>query len=74
MTELTKKYNLLDKSSKRSVLDYMEYLLNKKVKSPKSRMIDYKKKILNVSVWSDADIDFILESQDKFTQWKIHEW
>ena len=57
MTELTKKYNLLDKNSKRSVLDYMEYLLNKKVQSPKSRMTDYKKKILNVSVWSDADIE-----------------
>ena len=58
MTDLIKKYNLLDTASQKELLDFMNFLLNKNVKSPK-KMADYKKKILNVSVWNNEDIDFI---------------
>lgn len=74
MTDLSIKYNLLDKTSKREVLDFMDFLISKHVKSPKKQMADYKKKILNVSVWSDTEIDFIIQNQQKFNQWKIQEW
>ncbi len=55
MTDITLKYNLLDNSSKREVLDFMDYLLYKKPKAIKNTTSEYKKKILKVSVWSDKD-------------------
>ena len=73
MTDLIKKYNLLDTASQKELLDFMNFLLNKNVKSPK-KMADYKKKILNVSVWNNEDIDFILKNQKKFNQWKVQDW
>jgi hypothetical protein len=74
MTDLLKKYNLLDKTSKKEILDFTDFLLNKNIKSSKNQMADYKKKILNVSIWSDSDIDFILSNQKKFNQLKVQEW
>lgn len=74
MTDLIKKYNLLDKVSKKEILDFADFLLNKNIKSSKNQRVDYKKKILSVSVWSDSDIDFILNNQKKFNQWKAQEW
>jgi hypothetical protein len=58
MTDLALKYNLLDTSSKREVLDFMDFLLTKGTKSKKPIKSDYKKKILKVSVWKDSDIDW----------------
>ena len=74
MTDLSIRFNLLDKTSRKEVLDFMDFLLSKNVKSPKNLMADYKKKILNVSVWSDSDIDFIIQNQKQFNQWKVQEW
>ncbi len=59
MTNLALKYNLLDPSSKKEVLDFMEFLLAKETKSKNPVKTDYKKKILKVSVWDDSDIDLI---------------
>lgn len=74
MTDLSIKYNLLDKKSKKQVTDYMDFLLSNKVKSPKNKMAGYKEKILKVSVWSDSDIDVIIQNQKKFNQWTVLEW
>lgn len=74
MTDLLNKYNLLDKTSKKELQDFMDFLLSKNIKSPKNQMADYKKKILSVSVWSSKDIDFILHNQKQFNQWKAQEW
>ena len=74
MTDLALKYNLLDTSSKREVLDFMDFLLTKDTKSKKPLKSDYKKKILKVSVWNDSDIDLMLQNQQKLNQWKAQEW
>ncbi len=74
MSDLTIKYNLLDRTSKKEVRDFMEFLLSKKSPSSPSKMDAYKKKILNVSKWNDADIELINQNQKKFNQWKIQEW
>ena len=74
MTDLALKYNLLDTSSKREVIDFMDFLLTKDTKSKKPIKADYKKKILKVSVWSDSDIDLITQNQQKLNQWKAQEW
>jgi hypothetical protein len=57
MTDLVMKYNLLDTSAKKEVLDFMDFLLTKKTGSKRSIASDYKKKILKVSVWNDSDIE-----------------
>jgi hypothetical protein len=74
MTDLALKYNLLDSSSKREVQDFMDFLLTRETKQKKTAKSDYKKKILKVSVWSDSDIDLIIQNQQKFSQWKAQDW
>ena len=74
MTDLVLKFNLLDKDSRKEILDFLDFLLIKKVKDTGRKTSDYKKKILKVSVWSEADINFIVENQKKFDQWKAREW
>jgi hypothetical protein len=74
MTDLALKYNLLDTSAKKEVIDFMDFLLSKETKIKKSTKSDYKKKILKVSVWSDSDIDLMIQNQQKFNQWKAQDW
>ena len=74
MTDITLKFNLLDNSSRREVLDFMDYLLYKKPKAIKNTTSEYKKKILKVSVWSDKDIELMSNNQQKFNEWKVQEW
>jgi hypothetical protein len=66
MTDLALKYNLLDNSARKEVLDFIDFLLTKEKKSMKHGRNDYKKKILKVSVWSDSDIDLMIQNQQKF--------
>jgi len=74
MTDLALKYNLLDTSAKREVIDFMDFLLTKNIKSKKPIKTDYKKKILKVSVWSDSDINLMIQNKQKFNQWKAQDW
>ena len=74
MTDLALKYNLLDTSAKREVLDFMDFLLTKETNIKKSSKSDYKKKILKVSVWNDSDIDLMIQNQQKLNQWKAQDW
>jgi hypothetical protein len=74
MTDLVAKYNLLDKSSKKEVTDFIDFLLSKKGSPQKKGLSDYKKKILKVSAWSDSDIDLLIQNQLKFNQWKVQKW
>lgn len=74
MTNLALKYNLLDISAKKEVLDFIDFLLTKKTKSKQLQKTDYKKKILKVSVWNDSDIDLLIQNLQKLNQWKAQEW
>jgi hypothetical protein len=60
MNDLTLKFNLLAPSARKQVLDFIEFLLSKDVKAEKKIASDYKTKILNVSVWSNEDIDLMI--------------
>ncbi len=59
MTDLALKFNLLDPSARKEVIDFMDFLLTKETKSKKP-LTNYKKKILKVSVWSDSNIDLMI--------------
>lgn len=74
MTDLISKYNLLDPSGRKEVLDFMDFLLTKENKSKRPAKAAYKKRILKVSVWNDSDIDFMIQNQQKLNQWKAQEW
>lgn len=74
MAEITLKYNLLNKTAKKEVLDFMDFLLSKQKKNKKKEISSYKKKILNVSTWTDSDLKIFQESRGLFNQWKIEEW
>jgi hypothetical protein len=60
MNDLTLKFNLLAPSARKQVLDFIEFLLSKDAKAEKKIASDYKTKILNVSVWSNEDIDLMI--------------
>jgi hypothetical protein len=68
MTDIALKYYQLDSSSKKEVVDFLDFLLARNVKSTKHRMTDYKKKILKVSVWSDSDINLMIQNQQNTNQ------
>ncbi|MCK9640681.1 MAG: hypothetical protein M0R39_12295 [Prolixibacteraceae bacterium] len=74
MTDLILKYNLLDPFGKKEVLDFMDFLLTKEIKSKRAIKTSYKKRILKVSVWNDSDIDLMIQNQQKLNQWKAQEW
>ena len=74
MTDLILKYNLLDSSSRKEVLDFLDFLLGKRAIEKKNTGEDYKKKILNVSVWSDSDIDEMNKNIQQFGKWKAQDW
>jgi len=57
------KYNLLDSYRRKEVLDFIDFLLNKNIEQVKQEKTSYKKKILKVSVWSDSDIDQIIQNK-----------
>ena len=74
MTDLILKYSLLDPNGKKEVLDFMDFLLAKEIKSKRPIKTVYKKKILKVSVWNDSDIDFMIQNQQKLNEWKALEF
>ncbi len=49
------KYELLNASEKKEVVDFIDFLICKK-KEPVKPLGDYRKKILSVSTWSEDDV------------------
>jgi hypothetical protein len=74
MTDFNLKYYLLSPSARKEVLDFMDFLLVKEIKSKRPAKSAYKKRILKVSVWDELDIDFMMQNQQKLNQWKAQEW
>ena len=71
MTELELKYNMLDEESKKQLMDFIDFLLStkKKVAEPP----EYYQRIQTVSKWSEEDVAYLKEINDKFN-WKVEEW
>jgi hypothetical protein len=72
MNDIEIKYNRLNKTAKRELNDFIDFLLSKE--ETNNSMKNYKNKILNVSVWSDSDLKAFNENQKLFKQWNVQEW
>ena len=66
MSEIVVKYNKLDKTARKELNDFMDFLLNKQKNTNPMALSAYKSKILNVSVWSDSDLKVFDENQKLF--------
>lgn len=74
MADIILKYNLLNKTARQEVNDFISFLLSKQKKNEKSSKSAYKKNILNVSTWTDSDLIIFQKNRNQFNQWKIQEW
>ena len=74
MSEIVVKYNMLNKTARQELNDFMDFLLSKQKTDKSNFLATYKSKILNVSVWSDSDLKIIEENQKLFSQWRVQEW
>ncbi|WP_114750489.1 hypothetical protein [Pleomorphovibrio marinus] len=75
MTDIVLKYSLLDKSGRKEVNDFLDFLLQKQREKKGNSLSAYKKKILGVTTWSDSDIDSFRVNQELFnSSWKPEKW
>jgi hypothetical protein len=74
MSDILIKYNRLNKTAKKEVTDFMDFLLSKQKAIKNKISSSYKTKILKVSSWSEDDIRLITENQKQFNSWNIQEW
>lgn len=75
MEDISVKYNLLDKSSKRTVSDLVDFLLFQQKQTGEIEPSEsYKSKILKVSTWSEEDVSFIQQNQNWINEWKAENW
>lgn len=59
MSELQMKYDALDPTGQQSVLNFIDFLLNKKQISLDINKDDYRQRLLHVGVWHQEDVDFM---------------
>lgn len=69
MEDIILKYRLLDKESRKEVLNLIERLLKKKKFEPTA----YQKKLLQVSTWSESDIDEV-KNNNSIKGWTAQNW
>jgi hypothetical protein len=73
MGELVSKFELLDPEGKQQLLDFLEFLLEKR-KEEKFDYEAYRKRILTVGVWTDEEIAPLEEARQLVNNWKVQEW
>ena len=73
MDDISLKYNLLDKSGKKEIGDFIDFLLKKK-QSRRNDLTTYKKNLLKISKWSDEDIAVMEENKRVLNDWKLKDW
>ncbi|MBN1926248.1 MAG: hypothetical protein JW798_10455 [Prolixibacteraceae bacterium] len=74
MNDIVLKYNQLNKSARREVNDFMDFLLNRQKTNNHNFLSTYKEKIRTVSVWTEDDCKIFETNQKTFNQWKVQEW
>ena len=72
MDDISVKYNLLDKASKRTINDLVDFLLlkQKKLDEPEPST-SYKSKILKASTSSEEDVSYVQQNQTWINEWKV---
>lgn len=72
MNDISIKYNLLNKTAKQEIADFIDFLLTKNKKEvKKATLSNYKKKILQVSVWTEKDLKIFDNNKKLMGQWKV---
>lgn len=66
MSEVILKYSLLSQNSREEVLQFIDKLLEKQKEKSENPLVSYRDKIMSVSVWNEADIEELLNSQKHF--------
>ncbi len=66
MEELILKYNLLDSFGQQELMDFLEFLVQKKQNQASTSASNYKKQLLQVSTWTDEDLAEIQSKSSKF--------
>ncbi len=76
MGDLLSKFDLLDNEGKQQLLDYLDFLLDRKSKRKKNKfdVNAYRENLLKVSVWSEDDLAVFDEIKAHVNQWKPKEW
>jgi hypothetical protein len=62
----------LPKQIQEQVLDYIEFLMSK-YKKKEPDFSEYHNKIQTVSQWSEKDVEYLKEIENKYN-WKVEEW
>lgn len=66
MEELILKYNLLDTFGQQELMDFLEFLVQKKQKKSSVKASTYKQQLLQVSTWTEEDLAEIQAKSSKF--------
>ena len=74
MTDLLVKYQQLNHSHRQQLKDFLDFLLSKQKKQKGFDMEAYRKRILGVSVWSEEDIQELIQNSSCMNNWKVEEW
>jgi hypothetical protein len=74
MSEYIQKFQQLDDEARQEVLDFVDFLLDKKGRKRSADNAFYQEQIQQVSVWSEEDVKPIEEARTQFNQWKPTEW
>ncbi len=74
MTDISLKYSLLNKTARKEVNDFLDFLLQKQQERKSITLSGYKKKILAVTTWADPDLEVFKENQKLFNSWRIEQW
>ena len=74
MTDILRKYKLLDKSAKRELEDFLDALINKKSTTANKKNTKYRDNLLQISTWSEEDINLFIKNQSLLYNWEVEEW
>ena len=74
MTDILRKYKLLDKSSRKELEKFLDDLISKGSASSGQSKTKYRNKLLQVSTWSQDDINLLIQDQSLFKNWNVEEW
>ena len=74
MTDILRKYKLLDKSAKRELEDFLDALINKKSTTANKKNTKYRDNLLQISTWSEEDINLFIKNQSLLYNWDVEEW
>ena len=71
ITSFMSDFEKLPAKIQQQVLDYIEFLTSKYKKEPD--FSEYHNRILTVSQWSEKDVKYLREIDNKYN-WKVEEW